>query len=140
MALLGIDELEKFFVFFKWFKPYTVVWLCIRLDDSPLYLFQVLAADSQSIENTIRSGGLAVTKASCIQKMLSCLLERTGKLCLEYLRDLTVDEIKTELSYFKGIGPKTVILSLLFLPVVLFTILLAYKQLSAETFSGIRYQ
>ncbi|KAL6318812.1 hypothetical protein AAG906_001285 [Vitis piasezkii] len=69
----------------------------------------VLAADSKSIENAIRCGGLAVTKASCIKKMLSCLLERKGKLCLEYLRDLTVDEIKTELSHFKGIGPKTVI-------------------------------
>ena len=97
-------------MFFQWFYPNTLVWLCICLDDSPLYLFQVLAADSKSIENAIRCGGLAVTKASCIKKMLSCLLERKGKLCLEYLRDLTVDEIKTDLSHFKGIGPKTVIL------------------------------
>ncbi|KAI3777589.1 hypothetical protein L1987_47389 [Smallanthus sonchifolius] len=68
----------------------------------------VVVADSKCIENAIRCGGLAPTKASCIKNMLSCLLEKRGKLCLEYLRDLSIDEIKTELSQFKGIGPKTV--------------------------------
>ncbi|XP_024990576.1 putative DNA glycosylase At3g47830 [Cynara cardunculus var. scolymus] len=66
----------------------------------------VLAADSKCIENAIRCGGLAPTKASCIKNMLSCLFEMRGELCLEYLRDLSVDEIKMELSQFKGIGPK----------------------------------
>ncbi|XP_076912237.1 putative DNA glycosylase At3g47830 [Bidens hawaiensis] len=74
----------------------------------------VLAADSKSIENAIRCGGLAPTKASCIKNMLNCLLEKRGKLCLEYLRDLSIDEIKTELSQFKGIGPKTVACVLMF--------------------------
>lgn len=74
----------------------------------------VLAADSKCIENAIRCGGLAPTKASCIKNMLSCLFEKRGKLCLEYLRDLSVDEIKTELSRFKGIGPKTVACVLMF--------------------------
>lgn len=69
---------------------------------------KVLAAESKSIENSIRCGGLAPTKASCIKNILNCLLEKKGKLCLEYLRDLSVDEIKAELSRFKGIGPKTV--------------------------------
>lgn len=76
---------------------------------------KVLAADSQSLESAIRCGGLAKTKASCIKNMLSCLLEKKEKLCLEYLRDLSVDEIKAELSHFKGIGPKTVNLLLLML-------------------------
>ncbi|KAL6973286.1 DNA-(apurinic or apyrimidinic site) lyase, partial [Sarracenia purpurea var. burkii] len=67
----------------------------------------VFAAESKSIENAIRCGGLAPTKASCIKNILSCLLQKKGKLCLEYLRDLSVDEIKAELSQFKGIGPKT---------------------------------
>ncbi|KAK3030078.1 hypothetical protein RJ639_037626 [Escallonia herrerae] len=67
----------------------------------------VLAAESKGIENAIRCGGLAPTKASCIKNMLSCLLDKRGNLCLEYLRDLSVDEIKAELSHFKGIGPKT---------------------------------
>ncbi|CAI9263907.1 unnamed protein product [Lactuca saligna] len=74
----------------------------------------VLAADSKRIENAIRCGGLAPTKASCIKNMLICLHEKRGKLCLEYLHDLSIDEIKTELSQFKGIGPKTVACVLMF--------------------------
>ncbi|KAF3949439.1 hypothetical protein CMV_024689 [Castanea mollissima] len=74
----------------------------------------VLAAESKCLENAIRCGGLAPTKASCIKNILNCLLEKKGKLCLEYLRDLSVDEIKAELSQFKGIGPKTVACVLMF--------------------------
>ncbi|PON61057.1 DNA-3-methyladenine glycosylase I [Parasponia andersonii] len=74
----------------------------------------VLAADSKYIENAIRCGGLAPTKASCIKNMLGRLLERKGKLCLEYLKDFSVDEVKAELSHFKGIGPKTVACVLMF--------------------------
>lgn len=76
-------------------------------------LVEVLAAESKCIEDAIRCGGLAPRKTSCIKNMLSCLLEKRGKLCLEYLRDLSVDQIKAELSHFKGIGPKTVSLSLI---------------------------
>ncbi|KAF5196341.1 Dna glycosylase superfamily protein [Thalictrum thalictroides] len=67
----------------------------------------VLAAELKCIEDAIRCGGLAVTKASCIKNLLTGLFEKKGKLCLEYLRDMSVDEIKAELSGFKGIGPKT---------------------------------
>ncbi|XAR72651.1 Uracil-DNA glycosylase [Bertholletia excelsa] len=74
----------------------------------------VLAAELKSLENAIRCGGLAPTKAACIKNVLSCLLQKKGKLCLEYLRDLSVDEIKAELSQFKGIGPKTVACVLMF--------------------------
>lgn len=71
--------------------------------------WKVLCAESKDVENVIRCGGLAPTKASCIKNVLRCLRERRGELCLEYLRDLSVDEVKAELSLFKGIGPKTVI-------------------------------
>ncbi|KAK7265723.1 hypothetical protein RJT34_33346 [Clitoria ternatea] len=74
----------------------------------------VLDAESKDLENAIRCGGLAPTKASCIKNVLRCLQEKRGKLCLEYLRDLPVDEIKAELSLFKGIGPKTVACVLMF--------------------------
>lgn len=74
----------------------------------------VLVAESKHVENAIRCGGLAPTKASSIKNMLSRLLEKKGKLCLEYLRYLPVNEIKTELSHFKGIGPKTVACVLMF--------------------------
>lgn len=66
----------------------------------------VLAAEQKLLENAIRCGGLAPTKASCIRNILSCLKEKSGKLCLEYLRDLSIDEIKSELSSFKGIDLK----------------------------------
>ncbi|EXB42063.1 Protein ROS1 [Morus notabilis] len=75
---------------------------------------QVLNADSKCIEDAIRCGGLAPKKASCIKNTLRSLLERKGKLCLEYLLDFSVDEVKAELSCFKGIGPKTVACVLMF--------------------------
>lgn len=71
-------------------------------------IFKVLAAESKGIEDAIRCGGLAPTKSSCIKNLLSCLLQKKGKLCMEYLRELSIEEIKAELSHFKGIGPKTV--------------------------------
>ncbi|XP_022738414.1 putative DNA glycosylase At3g47830 isoform X2 [Durio zibethinus] len=74
----------------------------------------VLAAESKSLENAIRCGGLAPRKASSIKNVLSCLHESKGRLCLEYLRDLSVNEIKAELSNFKGVGPKTVACVLMF--------------------------
>ncbi|CAM8932543.1 unnamed protein product [Rhodiola kirilowii] len=67
----------------------------------------VLGAESKFIENAIRCGGLAATKASAIKNLLSLLLEQRWKLCLEHLRGLSVDEVKAELSQFKEIGPKT---------------------------------
>ncbi|KAH9619576.1 hypothetical protein KSS87_023541 [Heliosperma pusillum] len=74
----------------------------------------VLEADQKLLENAIRCGGLAPTKASCIKNLLRCLQEKRGMLCLEYLRNLSIDEVKSELSSFKGIGPKTVACVLLF--------------------------
>uniref|UniRef100_A0A7N0VFD2 HhH-GPD domain-containing protein n=1 Tax=Kalanchoe fedtschenkoi TaxID=63787 RepID=A0A7N0VFD2_KALFE len=74
----------------------------------------VLAAESKSIENAIRCGGLAVTKAAAIKNLLSLLLEKRGRLCLEYLHGLSIDEVKAELSQFKGIGPKTIACVLMF--------------------------
>ncbi|CAH2065063.1 unnamed protein product, partial [Thlaspi arvense] len=68
----------------------------------------VFAAEPKSVENAIRCGGLAPKKAVCIKNILSRLQNERGGLCLEYLRGLTVEEVKTELSHFKGIGPKTV--------------------------------
>lgn len=49
-----------------------------------------------------------MTKAARIKSILRALKEKRGEICLEYLRSLSVDEIKAELSKFKGIGPKTV--------------------------------
>lgn len=74
----------------------------------------VLAAESKQVEEAIRCGGLAPSKTACIKNLLDSLFKKRGNLCLEYLRDLSVEEIKAELSHFKGIGPKTVACVLMF--------------------------
>ncbi|PHT98528.1 putative DNA glycosylase [Capsicum chinense] len=74
----------------------------------------VLVADAKLVEDTIRCGGLAPTKTSCIKGILSSLFQKKGNLCLEYLRELSIEEIKRELSCFRGIGPKTVACVLMF--------------------------
>ncbi|KAG2605229.1 hypothetical protein PVAP13_4NG106800 [Panicum virgatum] len=75
---------------------------------------QVVDEEGTRLEDAIRCGGLAATKAARIRAMLRGVRERRGKICLEYLRELSVDEVKRELSQFKGIGPKTVACVLMF--------------------------
>ncbi|KAE8797320.1 DEMETER-like protein 2 [Hordeum vulgare] len=75
---------------------------------------QVVDEEGMGLEDAIRCGGLAATKAARIRAMLRGVREKRGAICLEYLRDLSVDEVKRELSQFKGIGPKTVACVLMF--------------------------
>lgn len=75
---------------------------------------EVLNADSKAVEDAIRCGGLAETKASRIRNILDTLLKERGKLSLEHLRNMPVDKIKAELYRFKGVGPKTVACVLMF--------------------------
>ncbi|WOL13810.1 DNA glycosylase [Canna indica] len=75
---------------------------------------QVLDAEAKLVEDAIRCGGLASTKAARIKNILRALKDKRGEICLEYLRQLSVDEVKAELSKFKGIGPKTVACVLMF--------------------------
>ncbi|KAM0895965.1 hypothetical protein ACQ4PT_023488 [Festuca glaucescens] len=75
---------------------------------------QVLDEEGNGLEDAIRCGGLAATKAARIRAMLRGVKEKRGVICLEYLRELSVDEVKRELSQFKGIGPKTVACVLMF--------------------------
>ena len=75
---------------------------------------EVVDEEGMRLEDAIRCGGLAATKAARIRAMLRGVREKRGVICLEYLRELSVDEVKKELSQFKGIGPKTVSYLLLF--------------------------
>uniref|UniRef100_A0ACD5VA30 Uncharacterized protein n=1 Tax=Avena sativa TaxID=4498 RepID=A0ACD5VA30_AVESA len=75
---------------------------------------QVVDEEGKGLEDAIRCGGLAATKAARIRAMLRGVREKRGAICLEYLRELSVDEVKRELSQFKGIGPKTVACVLMF--------------------------
>lgn len=74
----------------------------------------VYEADPKAVEDTIRCGGLAEIKTSRILNILKVLDQERGMLCLEYVRNLSVDEIKLELSRFKGVGPKTIACVLMF--------------------------
>ncbi|EIE21580.1 DNA glycosylase, partial [Coccomyxa subellipsoidea C-169] len=72
----------------------------------------VLRAPPGKMEEAIRMGGLADIKAERIKAILATLLEERGKICMEYLREMSDDEIKAEL--FKGVGKKTVACVLMF--------------------------
>ncbi|MCO5552718.1 hypothetical protein L7F22_006235 [Adiantum nelumboides] len=74
----------------------------------------VYEADPKAVEDAIRCGGLAEIKTSRILSILRTLNLERGKLCLEYLHGLSTDEIKLELSRFKGVGPKTIACVLMF--------------------------
>ena len=74
----------------------------------PLDAKQVHKADPKAVEDAIRCGGLAETKAKRIVNILDTIYKERGLICLEYVRSMTIDEIKAELSRFKGVGPKTV--------------------------------
>jgi 3-methyladenine DNA glycosylase/8-oxoguanine DNA glycosylase len=69
---------------------------------------EVVDEEGKRLEDAIQCGGLAARKAARIRSMLRGVREKRGAICLEYLRDMSVDEVKRELSQFKGIGPKTV--------------------------------
>lgn len=68
----------------------------------------VLAARTSDLEDTIRMGGLARTKAPRIQAIVREVLDREGRISLARLRRMSDDEVTAYLSTLPGIGPKTV--------------------------------
>mmetsp|Transcript_46267 Transcript_46267/g.69796 ORF Transcript_46267/g.69796 Transcript_46267/m.69796 type:complete len:455 (-) Transcript_46267:55-1419(-) len=68
----------------------------------------------EKIENAIRVAGLAKTRSERIHSLLRTVKEERGSISMEYLRDMTDEEIKAELGRFKGLGPKTISCVLLF--------------------------
>ena len=68
----------------------------------------VLAARVDALEDSIRMGGLAKTKAPRIQAILREIVDREGKASLAKLRRMDDDAIAAYLSTLPGIGPKTV--------------------------------
>ena len=74
----------------------------------------VRTAKPTKVEDAIRCGGLAEIKVSRIQVILNTLVDERGECSMEYLRDMPDDEVKAELSRFKGVGPKTVSCVLMF--------------------------
>lgn len=74
----------------------------------------VVAAPTEELAETIRSGGLAGIKAPRIQAALRRILEERGEFNLDFLADLPLEEAKGWLTSLKGVGPKTAAIVLLF--------------------------
>ncbi len=68
---------------------------------------QVMDAPVPELVETIRSGGLAETKAPRIQNVLRSLLEERGQLSLDFLYAMTDAEARAWLRGLPGVGPKT---------------------------------
>ena len=71
-------------------------------------------ANVRSIEDAIRTGGLAKQKSLRIKELLNEIRKRRGSLDLTFLKTAPLEEAKMFLAGFKGVGPKTVACTLLF--------------------------
>jgi endonuclease-3 len=74
----------------------------------------MLEAPVGDIEEAIRPGGLAPTKAPRLQAMLEEIKGRTGGFDLRFLEDLPVDQAREWLRTLPAVGPKTAACVLLF--------------------------
>jgi endonuclease III len=71
-------------------------------------------ADPASVVAAIRSAGLANQKGPRIQEVLREITRERGSLELDFLYELPLEEARTWLKKFKGVGPKTAAIVLLF--------------------------
>lgn len=71
-------------------------------------------AEEQAIIDAIRPAGLANQKGPRIQKVLREITAERGELSLDFLAELPVEEARRWLMSFKGVGPKTAAIVLLF--------------------------
>ncbi|MEA3441102.1 MAG: endonuclease III [Chloroflexota bacterium] len=71
-------------------------------------------ADEDDVIDAIRTAGLANQKGPRIQNVLKQITKDQGALDLEFLREVNVDEARDWLLQFKGVGPKTAAIVLLF--------------------------
>jgi endonuclease-3 len=71
-------------------------------------------ADPESVIEAIRSAGLANQKGPRIQKILRLITQERGEIDLGFLHHLPPKEVHDWLTRFKGIGPKTAAIVMLF--------------------------
>jgi len=71
-------------------------------------------ADPRSVIAAIRTAGLANQKGPRIQQILREITAERGSLDLNFLKDLPLEEARAWLTKFKGVGPKTAAIVLLF--------------------------
>jgi endonuclease III len=75
---------------------------------------EVRDADTDLIIEAIRPAGLANQKGPRIKNVLERITEQQGKLDLDFLNDLSTEDALEWLLQFKGVGPKTAAIVLLF--------------------------
>jgi endonuclease III len=71
-------------------------------------------AEPGAVVAAIRPAGLANQKGPRIQQVLREITRQRGSLDLDFLKDLPLEEARTWLMQFKGVGPKTAAIVLLF--------------------------
>jgi endonuclease-3 len=74
----------------------------------------VREADPAEVVDAIRPAGLANQKGPRIQQVLDAITAERGSLDLHFLNDLPLEEARLWLMKFKGVGPKTAAIVLLF--------------------------
>ncbi len=74
----------------------------------------VLTADPQAVIEVIRPAGLANQKGPRIQAVLQQIKAERGSLDLSFLKDVPIEKAMDWLTGFKGVGPKTASIVLLF--------------------------
>lgn len=75
---------------------------------------KVRDADTDRVIEAIRTAGLANQKAPRIQKLLQQISSERGSLDLSFLEEETPDGVRSWLVQFKGVGPKTAAIVMLF--------------------------
>lgn len=75
---------------------------------------EVIAAPTSEVEEAIRPGGLAPTKAPRLQELLAAVRELAPEYDLGFLERMPLEEAKAWLRALPGVGPKTAACVLLF--------------------------
>ncbi len=75
---------------------------------------QVRDADPEVVIDSIKVAGLANQKGPRIQQVLRAITAERGSLNLDFLAELPVEEARTWLMKFNGVGPKTAAIVLCF--------------------------
>jgi endonuclease-3 len=75
---------------------------------------EVRDAPEAEVIEAVRIAGLANQKGPNIQRALRQISEERGELDLDFLKEMPVEEARAWLTKFKGVGPKTAAIVLLF--------------------------